>query len=173
MGDIYSFGMVMYEILFRALPFSHSTNIDELVEHISTGERVCRPSIQDKTEIHPDLTALLLDCWNENPEIRPSIRRVRLNTECYLKVKGSLVDQMMRMMEQYANNLEKLVQERTGMLEDANARADKLLSQLLPHREKTAAQMFFVDLLNILLAVTVPPGIKKLRWTGYTMIMAF
>ncbi|CAJ0602195.1 unnamed protein product, partial [Cylicocyclus nassatus] len=132
MGDIYAFGMVMYEILFRSLPFPNATNIDELIEYIQDGQKTYRPTIQDKSEIHPDLTALLLDCWNENPEVRPSIRRVRLNTESYLKVKGSLVDQMMRMMEQYANNLEKLVQERTGMLEEANIRADKLLSQLLP-----------------------------------------
>ncbi|KJH45027.1 adenylate/guanylate cyclase catalytic domain protein [Dictyocaulus viviparus] len=132
MGDIYAFGVVMYEILFRSLPFPNGTNIDELLEYIRSGERIYRPSIQEHSEIHPDLSALLLDCWNEIPEIRPSIRRVRLNTESCLKVKGSLVDQMMRMMEQYANNLEKLVQERTGMLEDANERADRLLAQLLP-----------------------------------------
>ncbi|XGW31630.1 hypothetical protein V3C99_010077 [Haemonchus contortus] len=132
MGDIYAFGMVMYEILFRALPFPSTADIDEILEYIRDGKRSYRPTIQQKSEIHPDLAALLLDCWHENPEARPSIRRVRLNTESYLKVRGSLVDQMMRMMEQYANNLEKLVQERTGMLEEANVRADKLLSQLLP-----------------------------------------
>uniref|UniRef100_A0A1I7WIW4 guanylate cyclase n=1 Tax=Heterorhabditis bacteriophora TaxID=37862 RepID=A0A1I7WIW4_HETBA len=86
MGDIYAFGIVMYEILFRALPFPSSTNINELLEYIRDGEKVFRPTIQDKSEIHPDLTALLFDCWNENPEVRPSIRRVRLNTESYLKV---------------------------------------------------------------------------------------
>ncbi|PIC35311.1 hypothetical protein B9Z55_014705 [Caenorhabditis nigoni] len=132
MGDIYAFGMVMHEILFRALPFPNGTNISEVLDYIRDGTKNFRPTIHDRTQIHPDLVALLLDCWNENPEVRPSIRRVRLNTENYLKVKGSLVDQMMRMMEQYANNLEKLVAERTGMLEEANVRADKLLSQLLP-----------------------------------------
>uniref|UniRef100_A0A7E4W0S3 Guanylate cyclase n=1 Tax=Panagrellus redivivus TaxID=6233 RepID=A0A7E4W0S3_PANRE len=131
-GDIYSFGMVMYEILFRGMPFPDSANVEEIVEYIRDGQRTYKPSVQDKSAIHPDLAALLQDCWSENPEVRPSIRRVRFNTESCLKVKGSLVDQMMRMMEQYANNLEKLVQERTGMLEDANKRADKLLSQLLP-----------------------------------------
>ncbi|KAK6029755.1 adenylate/guanylate cyclase catalytic domain protein, partial [Ostertagia ostertagi] len=82
--------------------------------------------------LNMDLTSLILDCWNTSPEMRPSVRRIKLNVETYLKVRGSLVDQMMRMMEQYANNLEKLVQERTGMLEEANIRADKLLCQLLP-----------------------------------------
>ncbi|CAD5234296.1 unnamed protein product [Bursaphelenchus xylophilus] len=131
-GDVYAFGMVMYEILFRSLPFPENTNVSELCEYVKDGSKTLKPSIQDKTKVHPDLASLLQDCWSTNPEIRPSIRRVRLNTENYLKVKGSLVDQMMRMMEQYANNLEKLVQERTGMLEEANQRADKLLSQLLP-----------------------------------------
>uniref|UniRef100_A0A914YU24 Guanylate cyclase n=1 Tax=Panagrolaimus superbus TaxID=310955 RepID=A0A914YU24_9BILA len=131
-GDIYSFGMVMYEILFRSLPFPDSTSNEDIIGFIKDGSKTYKPAVQDRSAIHPDLAALLQDCWSENPEIRPSIRRVRLNTESYLKVKGSLVDQMMRMMEQYANNLEKLVQERTGMLEDANKRADKLLSQLLP-----------------------------------------
>ena len=28
MGDIYSFGMVMYEIIFRSLPFPNGTNIN-------------------------------------------------------------------------------------------------------------------------------------------------
>ncbi|KAI6239704.1 Guanylate cyclase [Aphelenchoides fujianensis] len=131
-ADIYAFGMVMYEILFRALPFPEGTDINGVIEATSNGSRHVKPQIQDEMKIHPDLAALLIDCWSTNAEIRPSIRRVRLNTDMILKIKGSLVEQMMRVMENYANNLEKLVQERTGMLEEANLKAERLLHQLLP-----------------------------------------
>ncbi|KAI6221063.1 Guanylate cyclase [Aphelenchoides besseyi] len=119
-ADIYAFGMAT------------TTNLNEVIEAVKDGSRHIRPQIQNETKIHPDLAALLIDCWSTNPEIRPSIRRVRLNTDMILKIKGSLVDQMMKVMEQYANNLEKLVRERTGMLEEANLKADRLLQQLLP-----------------------------------------
>uniref|UniRef100_A0AAF5PX87 Guanylate cyclase n=1 Tax=Wuchereria bancrofti TaxID=6293 RepID=A0AAF5PX87_WUCBA len=131
-GDIYSLGMVMYEILFRSLPYPENMDINELVDTISDGSRTFPPRIMHSRNVHPDLCALLEDCWSENLEIRPTIRRVQLNTKRILKVKDSLVDQMMSVMEQYATNLEKLVADRTVMLEEANTRADKLLSQLLP-----------------------------------------
>ncbi|CAJ0958486.1 unnamed protein product, partial [Mesorhabditis belari] len=131
-ADIYSFGIVIYEILFRNFPYSEKLNLDELAIKASAGDKIVRPSVHQGAQIHPDLLALLQDCWSDTPEVRPTIRRVRLSTESYLKTKGSLVDSMMRMMEEYANNLEKLVTERTGMLEEANQKADRLLSQLLP-----------------------------------------
>uniref|UniRef100_A0A914WE67 guanylate cyclase n=1 Tax=Plectus sambesii TaxID=2011161 RepID=A0A914WE67_9BILA len=132
MSDIYSCGIIMYEILARALPFPEGEDLVELVEVLRDGSKVVHPTIQDNDNISPEIASLLDECWQECPEARPNIRRLRVMTELYFKTKGSLVDQMMRMMEQYANNLEKLVRERTGLLEEANVRADKLLAQLLP-----------------------------------------
>ncbi|EYB83721.1 hypothetical protein Y032_0330g2691 [Ancylostoma ceylanicum] len=104
----------------------------EMSTKAAEGEKITRPQIQKDKQLHPDLQALLQDCWHDSPEARPSIRRVRLSTESIMKTKGSLVDSMTRMMEEYANNLEKLVSERTAMFEQATLRADKILSQLLP-----------------------------------------
>src|ERR1700678_4542920 len=61
-GDIYAFGMVMYENLFA-----------ELTDMIKDGTKIIKPAVQDRNSIHPDLVALLQDCWHETPEVRPSI----------------------------------------------------------------------------------------------------
>ncbi len=46
--------------------------------------------------------------------------------------KVNIVDTMFKMLEQYSNNLEELIRERTIQLEEEKKKTDKLLSQMLP-----------------------------------------
>ncbi|KHN86746.1 Guanylate cyclase 32E [Toxocara canis] len=104
----------------------------KLLDVIKDGSKVIKPQVQDCNKLHLNMSALITDCWHGTAEMCPSVRRITLNVETHFKIKGSLVDQKTRTIEQYANNIEKLIAERTGMLEEANVRADRLLSQLLP-----------------------------------------
>jgi guanylate cyclase 2D/E len=73
-------------------------------------------------------------CWLEIPEMRPNIKRMKTMVNANLKStsSGSLVDQMMKMMEDYTTNLEQLVKERTQQLEETQMQADRLLKNMLP-----------------------------------------
>lgn len=58
------FDLISLTILgFRALPFPEGTDINGLVEATADGSRHIRPQIQDEMKLHPDLVALLIDCW--------------------------------------------------------------------------------------------------------------
>lgn len=50
----------------------------------------------------------------------------------HLNRKVNIVDTMFKMLEQYSNNLEDLIRERTTQLEEEKKKTDKLLSQMLP-----------------------------------------
>uniref|UniRef100_A0A1I7VPB8 guanylate cyclase n=1 Tax=Loa loa TaxID=7209 RepID=A0A1I7VPB8_LOALO len=141
-ADIYAFGIILYEIVFHRksiiLDDNHynikTVNKDTLSIFCESAEALIPPypSIPGNIEVHPDLLGLMHKCWSGIIDQRPDATLARKITDATLKISGSLVDQMIKNLEQYTNNLEKLVKKRTQQLEQAQEHAERLLLELLP-----------------------------------------
>lgn len=70
-SDIYCFGMLMYELLTRDIPFK-TEQINTIKSEIIKKKK--RPILPDN--ISPTLQALFRDCWEENPKNRPSFFQI-------------------------------------------------------------------------------------------------
>ncbi|XP_078723499.1 guanylyl cyclase C-like [Lampetra fluviatilis] len=147
-GDVYSFGIVLQEILYRRQVFyiqGSSLTDKDIVEQL-LGGKVLRPTLDMNYFIHKgggeELCAMITDCWEEVPDKRPDFRKIegilRRISMCIHKGKAeSYVDSLIRRLEQYSKNLERLVEERTELYKRERDRADHLNYQLLP---KTVVQ---------------------------------
>jgi serine/threonine protein kinase len=72
-SDIYSLGMIMWELTTGCKPFDNVEHDHNLIYKILDGER---PRITEDT---PNCYAnLMKSCWNPDPKERPSIREIRL-----------------------------------------------------------------------------------------------
>uniref|UniRef100_A0A0N4ZS00 guanylate cyclase n=1 Tax=Parastrongyloides trichosuri TaxID=131310 RepID=A0A0N4ZS00_PARTI len=139
--DMYSFGIILYEMLFkkRVVEIDDSYGItkndyDPGIFNVQAEALIpLYPVIpEEHKEVHPDLISLMHKCYNGNASLRPDSNMARKITDATLKMPGSLVDQMIKNLEQYTNNLENLVAERTGELEKEQKHAEQILLELIP-----------------------------------------
>ncbi|XP_017892325.1 receptor-type guanylate cyclase Gyc76C-like isoform X2 [Ceratina calcarata] len=141
-GDIYSFAIILFEMIGRKGPYG-GVNLEpkEIIDRVKRfpedGEPPFRPNIDILSESEADcaeyIVSTITDCWAESPEDRPDFKMIRTRLK---KMKAgrhrNIMDQMMDMMEKYANNLEDLVSERTRLLFEEKQKTEDLLHRMLP-----------------------------------------
>ncbi|KAE9596556.1 putative dual-specificity kinase TKL-Pl-4 family [Lupinus albus] len=70
-ADVFSFGISLWELLTRELPYSHLTPLQAAVGVVQKG---LRPTIPKNT--HPRLSGLLHRCWQQDPVERPNFSEI-------------------------------------------------------------------------------------------------
>ncbi|XP_046948928.1 atrial natriuretic peptide receptor 1 [Lynx rufus] len=136
-GDVYSFGIILQEIALRSGVF-HVEGLDlspkEIVERVTRGEQPpFRPSLALQSHLE-ELGQLMQRCWAEEPQERPPFQQIRLMLRKFNREHSSnILDNLLSRMEQYANNLEELVEDRTQAYLEEKRKAEALLYQILPH----------------------------------------
>ncbi|XP_077865482.1 atrial natriuretic peptide receptor 1-like [Saccoglossus kowalevskii] len=113
-------------------------NYKDIVRRVSDGESPpFRPYIS-AAESPANIIQLMEQCWSEDPTSRPDFHKLKSIVKKMNRDRGdNILDNLLDRMEQYANNLEGIVAQRTAQLVEEQKKSEQLLHQLLP---KTVAE---------------------------------
>lgn len=142
-GDVYSFAIMLQEIITRCGPFESieragrkkgQLNPEEILDRLKMGTiPPFRPEVAPD-EAPAELIDLMHACWSEDPNLRPdfSIIKPRLRKITKGVTSKNFLDNLLNRMEQYANNLEKIVEEKTEQMMEEKRKTEEILYQMLP-----------------------------------------
>ncbi|XP_033751463.1 guanylate cyclase 32E-like [Pecten maximus] len=133
-GDVYSFALILFETHARKGPWEDiEFPPKEIIRKLrGGGEHVIRP---DVATLHCEeyIKQCITDSWTENPDARPDFKYIRYRLRPMQQgLKPNIFDNMLAIMEKYANNLEALVAERTEQLSLEKKMTENLLFRMLP-----------------------------------------
>lgn len=98
--DVYSYGIILWEILTRKDAFSHHKNYALFARSVQAGERPPIP-----TDCPWDLRDLMCKCWAREPTERPSFREIAKELE-------AIIERLKRQEQEDA--VARLVEDRDG-----------------------------------------------------------
>lgn len=140
-ADVYSFAIIAHEIVLRQGPFymgNQEYSPQEIVGNVASGKTpngLFRPLLDSGDfSCEQEVLNMIRRCWSEDPVERPDFHNLKVIVRRLNKTneKGNILDNLLSRMEQYANNLESLVEERTADYLEEKRKAEDLLYQLLP-----------------------------------------
>ncbi|XP_042146026.1 atrial natriuretic peptide receptor 1 isoform X2 [Ixodes scapularis] len=137
-GDVYSFGIILQEIILREDAFyPHCDHLEtsDIVARVITPEDPPFRPVVDRDACISELHQLMTRCWAEDPDERPTFNHIKvmmrvINRGYHGEV--NIMDNIMARMEQYANELEVLVEQRTAAFLEEKRKSEELLYQVLP-----------------------------------------
>ncbi|PFX31878.1 Atrial natriuretic peptide receptor 1 [Stylophora pistillata] len=109
---------------------------EEIIKRVTEAEiPPFRPTVVSLITGVEELRELMKSCWEEKPEARPDFYDIKKTMHRILSnsgMKTNIFDNVVYMMEKYADNLEDLVSERTVQLMEEKKKTDALLDRILP-----------------------------------------
>ena len=132
-SDMYSFGIILQEVLLRSKPYAGNEpqlDTNDITKLVSAHGASFRPSLPGFQEEWTDLAGT---CWHENPNLRPSFASIQYSL---IKLNGgkdlNVVESMLNRMETHTKHLEEIVEQRSSELVAERCIAESLICELLP-----------------------------------------
>ncbi|KLO11538.1 kinase-like protein [Schizopora paradoxa] len=76
-SDVWAFGMIVYELLTRKLPYHHLNSEGQIICAILTKNIPLPPQLDADSAEEEKLFDVCMECWTSDPRLRPAIHDIR------------------------------------------------------------------------------------------------